>query len=65
LLCATRKIVRSAHGIADIMITKDVAGTDDHLSTDKPSVARSHRDRGARSGMQKEKLHFQAIPNRS
>ena len=64
LLCATRKVARGAHGIADIMIAKDVAGANDHLSTDKPSVTRPHRDRGARSGMQKEKLHFQAIPNR-
>ena len=31
LLRATGKVVRSAHGMADIMVAKDVAGTDDHL----------------------------------
>jgi hypothetical protein len=30
LLGVTWKVVRSAHGIADIMVTQDVAGTDDH-----------------------------------
>ena len=31
LLGVTRKVVRGAHGIADIMVAQDVAGTDDHL----------------------------------
>lgn len=30
LLGVTRKVVSSAYGIADIMVAKDVAGTDDH-----------------------------------
>ena len=30
LLGVTRKVVRVAHGIADIMVAQDVAGTDDH-----------------------------------
>ena len=30
LLGVTRKILRGAHGIADIMVAQDVAGTDDH-----------------------------------
>ena len=30
LLGVTQKVVCSAHGIADIMVTQDVAGTDDH-----------------------------------
>ena len=30
LLGATPKVVRCAYGIADIMVAKDVAGTDDH-----------------------------------
>ena len=30
LLCATRKVRGSSHGIADIMVAQDVAGTDDH-----------------------------------
>src|SRR5262245_56857498 len=30
LLRAARKVRRSSHGIADIMVTQDVAGTNDH-----------------------------------
>jgi hypothetical protein len=30
LLGATQQIIRSAHGIADIVVAQDVAGTDDH-----------------------------------
>ena len=33
LLGVTWKVVRTAHGIADIMVTQDVAGTDDHKNT--------------------------------
>jgi hypothetical protein len=32
LLGTTRKVIRRAHGVADIMVAKDVAGTDDHNS---------------------------------
>ena len=32
LLGITRKVVCSTHGIADIMVAQDVAGTDDHSS---------------------------------
>jgi hypothetical protein len=33
LLGVTWKVVCTAHGIADIMVTQDVAGTDDHKNT--------------------------------
>jgi hypothetical protein len=33
LLGVTWKVVRTAHGIADIMVTQDVARTDDHKNT--------------------------------
>jgi hypothetical protein len=43
LLGATRKIVRSAYGIANIMVTKDVAGTDDHKN--KPTFSETKLSR--------------------
>ena len=62
LLGATRQVFRRADCAADIMVAKDVAGTNNHECFG-PVRWSSAIDRQDVGGMQKEKPTFQAIPN--
>ncbi len=62
LLGGSGEILRSVHGITDVVIAKHVTGTDNH-KTGGPSVMLGHFDIEGRAWMQKEKPAFEAIPN--
>ena len=62
LLWMAGKIFRGADGVADIVVAEDVTGTNNHEN----GVAFrwcAAIDIQERSGKQKQKWHFQAIPN--
>jgi hypothetical protein len=63
LLRMARQITGGADGIANIMVAKDVAGTDDHEVGESIGDASGLSDIEAPHRMQKEKPQFQAIPN--
>jgi hypothetical protein len=62
LLGATREIIRSADGVADIVVAEDVAGTNNHKNG-RPVCEVRPIDIQERCSMQKEKPSFQVIPN--
>ena len=62
LLRITRQFACGDHGIADIVIAEDVTGTNNHRNG-MPIGDAELTDIEGRDRMQKEKPHFQAIPN--
>jgi hypothetical protein len=62
LLGATREIICSADGVADIVVSEHVAGTNNHYSSE-PVCEMEPIDIQERRPMQKEKPYFQVIPN--
>jgi hypothetical protein len=62
LLGAAGEIIRSADGVADIVVAEDVAGTNNHKNGGPLSKVRPI-DIQERRAMQKEKPSFQVIPN--
>ena len=62
LLGATREIICGADGVADIVVSEHVAGTNNHYSSG-PVCEMRPIDIQERRPMQKEKPHFQVIPN--
>jgi hypothetical protein len=63
LLGIPGEIFRALDGVTDIVIGKDVAGTNDHESSEGLVSETELFDIEDRDGMQKEKRGFQAIPN--
>lgn len=62
LLGIAGEVFRTIDRTADIVVGQDVAGTNDH-KTAGSSVMRCLIDIEDDEGMQKEKPHFEAIPN--
>jgi hypothetical protein len=62
LLGIAQRVVSGADGVADIVVAKNVAGTDDHETCKRPSVMRPI-DMGGRHALQREKPVFEVIPN--
>jgi hypothetical protein len=58
-----RQIIRSSDGRADIVVAKDVTGTNDHGMKSEPVGDAGATDIEGTAAMQKEKPSFQAIPN--
>ena len=43
LLSIAQRVVGRVHGVANIVVAEDIAGTDDHGIRKRPSVMRRHR----------------------
>jgi hypothetical protein len=43
LLGISWRVVGRVHGVANIVVTEDIAGTDDHETRKRPSVMQRHR----------------------
>lgn len=43
LLGIAQRVVGRVHGVANIVVAEDIAGTDDHETRKRPSVMRRHR----------------------
>jgi hypothetical protein len=68
LLGISWRVVGRVHGVANILVTEDIAGTDDHETRKRPSVMQRHRygtRQGALEVPNKAEMTSGALPGKS